>query len=59
MKPTGYHNEHIIPIDHYLTQARRDLDHLDWDDPEFDEVNERIVEAFAMISRGETHVIRF
>jgi hypothetical protein len=59
MKKTGYHNQHITPVDHHLAQAKRDLDHLEWDDPEFDVVQARIVEAYSMIARGESHVVSF
>lgn len=59
MKNTGYNNQDVTPIDHHLAQAKRDLDHLEWDDPEFDVVQARIIEAYAMISRGETYVVHF
>ena len=59
MKSTGYNNQYVTPIDHHLAQAKRDLDHLEWDDPEFDVVQARIIEANAMISRGETYVVHF
>lgn len=59
MKLTGYNNQFVTPVDHYLAQAKRDLDRLEWADPEFDVVQARIVEAYAMISRGESHFVRF
>ena len=59
MKLTGYNNQFVTPVDHHLAQAKRDLDHLEWDDPEFDAVQARIVEAYAIISRGESHFVHF
>ena len=59
MKLTGYNNQLVTPVDHHLAQAKRDLDRLEWADPEFDAVQARIVEAYAMISQGETYIVRF
>lgn len=59
MKKTGYNNQFVTPVDHHLAQAKRDLAHLEWDDPEFDVVQARIVETYAMISRGETYIVHF
>lgn len=52
--PTG-----VTQLDHYIAQQKRDLSHLEWDDPEFDTVTDNIVEAYAALSRDETHYVSF
>ena len=59
MKLTGYNNQFVTPVDHHLAQAKRDLDHLEWDDPEFDIVNERLIQAYAALAAGEAYHVRF
>jgi len=59
MKLTGYNNQFVTPVDHHLAQAKRDLDHLEWDDPEFDIVNERLIQAYAALAAGEAYYVRF
>ena len=54
------HTHHgVTQLDHYIAQQKRDLSHLEWDDPEFDRVNDLIIEAYAALSRGETHHVSF
>ena len=50
---------YVIQMDNYIAQQKRDLSHLEFDDPEFDLVQARIVEAYSMIARGESHVVSF
>lgn len=50
---------YVIQMDNYIAQQKRDLSHLEFDDPEFDLVNERLIEAYSMIARGESHVVSF
>ena len=49
----------VTQLDHYIAQQKRDLSHLEWDDPEFDTVNDNIVEAYRAMARGETHHVPF
>jgi glycine cleavage system aminomethyltransferase T len=49
----------VTPIDHFINQQRQDLHHLEFDDPEFDVVNQSIIDAYAAIARGETHIVHF
>ena len=49
----------VTQLDHYIAQQKRDLSHLEWDDPEFDRVNDLIIEAYSALSRGETHHVSF
>lgn len=49
----------VTPIDTFINQQKRDLDHLEFDDPEFDVVSDRIIEAYRLMAMGESHVIHF
>ena len=49
----------VTPIDHFINQQKRDLDHLEFDDPEFDVVQQNIIDAYRAIANGETHVVHF
>jgi hypothetical protein len=49
----------VTQLDYYIAQQKRDLSHLEWDDPEFDTVTDNIVEGYRDISRGETHYVPF
>jgi len=49
----------VTPIDTFINQQKADLDHLEFDDPEFDVVSDRIIEAYRLIAKGESHVVHF
>lgn len=49
----------VTPIDTFINQQKRDLDHLEFDDPEFDVVSDRIIEAYRLMAMGESHVVHF
>mgnify|MGYP005988793359 CR=1 FL=1 len=46
-------------IDDFINQQRQELTHLEFDDPEFDRVNQEIIEAYQAMARGESHVVPF
>lgn len=54
-----YDDDRITPIDAFIAQQRRDLEHLEFDDPEFDVVQQNIIDAYRAISRGESHFVHF
>lgn len=49
----------ITQIDDFINQQKADLDHLEFDDPEFDVVSDRIIEAYRLMAMGESHVVHF
>ena len=49
----------VQPIDDFINQQRQELTHLEFDDPEFDQVNREIIEAYQAMARGESHVVPF
>lgn len=49
----------VTPIDTFINQQKADLDHLEFDDPEFDVVSDRIIEAYRLLAKGESHVVHF
>ena len=50
---------YVIQMDNYIAQQKRDLSHLEFDDPDFDVVNERLIEAYAALAAGEAYHVRF
>jgi len=50
---------YVIQMDNYIAQQKRDLSHLEFDDPDFDLVNERLIEAYAALAAGEAYHVRF
>ena len=50
---------YVIQMDNYIAQQKRDLSHLEFDDPEFDLMNERYDEACAALAAGEAYHVRF
>lgn len=49
----------VQPIDHFINQQRQELMHLEFDDPEFDRVNNEIILAYREMARGESHHVAF
>jgi hypothetical protein len=49
----------VTRIDTFINQQKADLDHLEFDDPEFDVVSDRIIEAYSLLAKGESHVVHF
>jgi hypothetical protein len=49
----------VTRIDTFINQQKVDLDHLEFDDPEFDVVSDRIIEAYRLLAKGESHVVHF
>ena len=53
------HSTGVTQLDHYIAQQKRDLRHLEWDDPEFNAVNDAVIEAYAALARGEAFYVSF
>ena len=49
----------VIQMDNYIAQQKRALSHLEFDDPEFDLVNDRLIQAYAALAAGEAYYVRF